>query len=91
MAAGWTRLARAGWGRRCGAACSRNFGLGLVLALTTIAVSASGQSVSTELPDLALKKAPVEGGRQPLSAAEQKQAIDSLIAKRNALDQSQPK
>ncbi len=85
MAASWTRLARRA--RRYGAAASRS----LALAVTVLAVSACGQAVSTELPDLALKKAPAEGGRQPLSAAEQKQAIDSLIAKRKALDQSQPK
>ena len=89
MAAGCTRLA--GRVRRDRAISARNLGLGLALAMTAMAVSACGQSVSTELPDLALKKAPVEGGRQPLSAAEQKQAIDSLIAKRNALDKSQPK
>jgi hypothetical protein len=50
----------------------------------TAALPGCGTNVSTPLPDLKAKSAVPEGGVKPKSAAEQKQAIDELIAKRDA-------
>ncbi len=53
------------------------------LALASaLLLGACGQSMDTPLPDLANKKAPPDG-RKVLSKAEQQQAIDALIAKRD--------
>ena len=62
-------------------------GFGLA-AVTSLALTGCGQSMQTPLPDLSAKSEP---GRTPLSRAEQKQAIDSLIAKRDAMEQTQSK
>jgi predicted small lipoprotein YifL len=49
---------------------------------TALATGGCGQKMDTQLPDLATKKAPA-GGQQPLSTAQQKKAIDDMIAKRD--------
>lgn len=67
----------------------RHFGRmgGAVLAVWALA--GCGQSMQTPLPDLSAKADP--DGRAPMSRAEQKQAIDNLIAKRDAMKDAQPK
>jgi type IV pilus biogenesis protein CpaD/CtpE len=60
-----------------------------VLALSTLVLAACGQSMQTPLPDLSAKADPE--GRGAMTRAEQKQAIDSLIAKRDAMKDPQPK
>lgn len=58
----------------------------LAALLVGLALAACGLSSNRELPDLAAKR---DGaGGSPMSAAEQKKAIDALIAKRDA--QGQP-
>ena len=58
-----------------------------------IAISLAGcsKSMSTPLPDIASKSALPPGAPPPLTVPEQKKAIDSMIAKRDALEKSQPK
>jgi hypothetical protein len=68
----------------------RRSGIALV-AVIGLTLAACGQSMQTPLPDLSAKAEPPPGGRTPLSRAEQKQAIDGLIAKRDAMEQPQPK
>ena len=79
----------AGRARWSGAVIARRLGFGFATVMTALAITGCGQSVSTELPDLAVKNATAAGGKPPLTATEQKQAIDGMIAKRNALDQGQ--
>ena len=69
----------------------RRFSAGYVALVLAagMTVGGCGQSASIELPDLSLKKKPADGAKEPLTAAEQKQAIDSLIAKRNALEKGE--
>ena len=65
----------------------------VLVALIATSCTGCGTSVATNLPDISQKNAVPEGGRKPLNAAEQKQAIDAMIAKRDAQnkDQNQPK
>jgi hypothetical protein len=59
-----------------------------VIAAVALAITAAlpgcGTNVSTPLPDVKAKSAVPEGGVKPKSAAEQKKAIDDLMAKRDA-------
>lgn len=67
-------------------------GLALTVVLAAaVMVAACGQSVQTQLPDLAAKSTLPPTGRQTLSSSEQKQAIDRMIAKRDAMEKEQPK
>ena len=57
----------------------------LYVALAIIAaLPGCGTTVETPLPDLKTKAAVPEGGVKPKSSAEQKKAIDDLMAKRDA-------
>ncbi len=67
------------WGAKNVAAVSAAAALVIAAAL-----AGCGTNVSTPLPDLKAKSAVPEGGIKPKSAAEQKQAIDDLMAKRDA-------
>ena len=60
--------------------------VGLLLGL--LALAACGQSMEAQLPDLSTKSATGPGVRPPLSAADQKRAIDELIAKRDSQNQA---
>lgn len=57
--------------------------LALALAMTA-ALPGCGTTVETPLPDVKTKAAIPEGGVKPKTAAEQKKAIDDLMAKRDA-------
>lgn len=50
----------------------------------TAALPGCGTTVETPLPDVKTKAAVPEGGVKPKTAAEQKKAIDDLMAKRDA-------
>ena len=63
----------------------------ITAALGVLALAACGQSMEVQLPELATKSAMPSGARPPLSAADQKRAIDELIAKRDSQTQSQAK
>lgn len=47
-------------------------------------LAACGTAMDTPLPDPSTKTSVPPGGRPPMTAAEQKQAIDQLIAKRDS-------
>ena len=80
-------LGRLGLGRR-----GLRVASGALLALiVATAVTGCGTSVATSLPDAAQKNVVPEGGRKPLTAAEQKQAIDAMVAKRDAQNKDQSK
>lgn len=49
----------------------------------TVLLAGCGTNVATPLPDLKTKSAPPNGGPGPMTAAEQKRAVDELIAKRD--------
>lgn len=57
--------------------------IAVALAITA-ALPGCGTTVNTPLPDVKAKAAVPEGGVKPKTSAEQKQAIDDLIAKRDA-------
>ena len=59
------------------------------LMAATLLTGGCGMSSNANLPDIASKNEPMANGRQPMSAAEQKQAIDAMIAKRDAQTQPQ--
>ncbi len=52
------------------------------MAVTAL-VAGCGTKIATPLPDIKTKSAPPNGGPGPMTAAEQKRAIDELIAKRD--------
>ena len=56
--------------------------------LSSAGLGGCGTNVATPLPDPATRSTVAEGAAKPKTAAEQKQAIDDLIAKREA--QKQP-
>ena len=76
-----------GRGIRYGRVLRSASAVALVLVAATIAAGC-GTSVATNLPDVSQKNAVTEGGRKPLSTAEQKQAIDAMVAKRDAQNQT---
>lgn len=53
-----------------------------LILLPILALPGCGQPMDTQLPDLATRKNP-PSGQQPMTAAEQKRAIDAMIAKRD--------
>lgn len=79
-----------GEGRRRRGRRRSAFNIGAAI-LAGLALAACGQSMQTPLPDLSEKAEPPPGGRSPMSSAEQKKAIDGLIAKRDAMEQPQSK
>ena len=75
--------------RRAGATLLRaSVAIAALSIAATWLLAGCGLSSNTDLPDLASKKEPLPSGRQPLSTAEQKQAIDAMIAKRDAQNQA---
>ena len=63
--------------------------LGSLVATAVMAGSGCGTNVSTPLPDMATTRKPQDGSQPTLTTAQQKQAIDNLIAKRDAQGQGQ--
>ncbi|MGE0630069.1 MAG: hypothetical protein AB7O43_19890 [Hyphomicrobiaceae bacterium] len=55
----------------------------LILMALGLALTACGQTMSVPLPDLATTSPNSKEGRSGMTGAEQKQAIDDLIAKRD--------
>lgn len=77
-------------GQRMGHGLSCKASLAAAMAAAVV-VAACGQSVQTQLPDLSAKSTLPPTGQQTLSSTEQKQAIDRMIAKRDAMEKEQPK